>query len=158
MSGTGKEQSGHRGPGNVDQVIETVREFGEYLGDEVAVSFPWIDKGEPSSPTRPGRVEKLSGFPPVSRTADCEIRGQSTGTAEHPFVDDPLTATAATPEVGKRNDTLYVWIREDLFAASPKLDQLQALSGVMQKGNTIPFAETAFHGRIAKSTKRVPVS
>src|SRR5678816_4308999 len=56
-----KEQSGHRGPG-MDQVIETVREFGEYLGDEVAVSLSMDQKGEPSSPLVLAELKNSEGF------------------------------------------------------------------------------------------------
>src|SRR6185295_728935 len=44
-----KEQAGHHGP-NVDQVVGTIREFGAYLGDEIAVSVSMDEKGEPVAP------------------------------------------------------------------------------------------------------------
>jgi hypothetical protein len=37
-----KEQSGSAQ--NMDQVVETIRQFGSYLGDEIAVSFRWTIK------------------------------------------------------------------------------------------------------------------
>jgi len=147
-----KEQSGHRGPG-MDQVIETVREFGEYLGDEVAVSLSMDQKGEPSSPLVLAELKNSEGFRQFLEQQVAKYAGNKQGRPNIQFVDDPLTAIAATTEAGKKNDTLYVWIRNDLFAASPKLDQLQSLAGVMQKGNASPFTETAFHGRIAQIYK-----
>jgi len=65
------------------------------------------------------------------------------------FVDNPLTAVATAPEAGKKNDELYVWIQNDLFAASPKLRELQNLAVVVQQGGKSSFATTAFHNRIA---------
>lgn len=147
-----KEQSGRRGPG-MDQVIETVREFGEYLGDEVAVSLSMNDKGEPNSPLVLAELKNSAGFRQFLEQQIAKHAGNRQGRPSLQFVDDPLTATAAASEVGKKNDTLYVWIRNDLFAASPRLDQLQALAGVMQQGGTSPFTETAFHNRIAQVYK-----
>src|SRR4051812_11045109 len=43
-----KERS-QRGP-KMDQVMATIREFGDYLGDEIAVSVGMDEKGEPVSP------------------------------------------------------------------------------------------------------------
>jgi hypothetical protein len=56
-----KEQSDRRGPG-MDQVITTVREFGEYLGDEVAVSLAMNEKGEPNSPLVLAELKNSAGF------------------------------------------------------------------------------------------------
>ncbi len=39
-----RKQSDHKGPG-MDQVIGTIREFAEYLGDEIAVSVSTNEKG-----------------------------------------------------------------------------------------------------------------
>ena len=148
-----KEQTGrHRGPG-MDQVIGTVREFGEYLGDEVAVSLSMNEKGEPNSPLVLAELKNSAGFRQFLEQEIAKYAGNPQGRPSLQFVDDPLTATAATAEAGKKTDTLYVWIRNDLFAASPKLDQLQSLAGLMQKGNTSPFTGTAFHGRIAQIYK-----
>jgi len=45
---------------------------------------------------------------------------------------------------------LFVWIQKDLFAASPKLNQLQDLARVVQGGGTSSFTSTAFHNRVAQ--------
>ena len=65
-------------------------------------------------------------------------------------MQDPLTATATATEPGKKSDELYVWIQNDLFAASPKLNQLQDLATLVQKGDTNSFTTTAFHNRVAQ--------
>ena len=147
-----KEQSGHRGPG-MDQVIDTVREFGEYLGDEVAVSLSMNDKGEPDSPLVLAELKNSAGFRQLLEQQIAKYGGNKQGKPNLQFVDDPLTATAAAPEAGKKNDRLYVWINNNLFAASPQLTQLQALAGVTQKGGGSPFTGTAFYNRIAQVYK-----
>jgi hypothetical protein len=147
-----KEQSGHHGPG-MDQVIGTVREFGEYLGDEVAVSLSMNSKGEPDSTLVLAELKNSAGFRQFLEQQIAKYAGNQQGKPSLQFVDDPLTATAAAPEAGKKNDRVYVWINNNLFAASPKLDQLQALAGVTQKGGGSPFTGTAFHNRIAQVYK-----
>src|SRR6185295_896915 len=56
-----KEQGGAHGP-NVDQVVGTIREFGEYLGDEIAVSVSMDEKGEPVSPLVLAELKNSAGF------------------------------------------------------------------------------------------------
>lgn len=147
-----KEQSGRRGPG-MDQVIGTVREFGEYLGDEVAVSLSMNGKGEPDSPLVLAELKNSAGFRQFLEQQIAKFGANQTGKPSLQFVDDPLTATAVATEAGKKNDRLYVWINNNVFAASPKLEQLQALAGVTQKGGGSPFTGTAFHNRIAQVYK-----
>lgn len=148
-----KEQGGHHGP-NVDQVMGTVREFGEYLGDEIAVSVSMDEKGEPVSPLVLAELKNSEGF---QRFIEQQIakysNDQKAGNSQRPqirFVEDPLTATATATEPGKKVEELYVWIQKDLFAASPKLNQLQDLANIVQKGQTSSFTGTAFHNRVAQ--------
>jgi hypothetical protein len=147
-----KEQSDRRGP-KMDQVIETVREFGEYLGDEVAVSLAMNEKGEPDSPLVLAELKNSAGFRQFLEQQIAKYGGNQQGKPSLEFVDNPLTATVATPETGKKSEKLYVWINNDLFAASPRLNQLQSLAGVMQKGGGSPFKETAFYSQIAQVYK-----
>jgi hypothetical protein len=147
-----KEHSEHRGP-KMDQVIATVREFGEYLGDELAVSLAMNEKGEPDSPLVLAELKNSAGFRQFLEQQIAKYGGNQQGKPSLEFVDNPLTATAATQETGKKADKLYVWINNDLFAASPRLNQLQSLAGVMQKGGGSPFKETAFYSQIAQVYK-----
>jgi len=57
---------------------------------------------------------------------------------------------SAAPATRDKSEVVYVWIRQDLFAASPKLDQLQGLARVMQSGSASAFAATPFRERIAQ--------
>lgn len=148
-----KEEAGHRGA-NVDQVIGTIREFGEYLGDEIAVSVSMDEKGEPVSPLVLAELKNSAGFQQFVEQQLQKYAGNARGTeGGRPairFVSDPLTATATAVEPGKKSNELYVWIQNDLFAASPKLDQLQGLATLVQKGQTSSFTGTPFHNRVAQ--------
>jgi hypothetical protein len=148
-----KEERGHRGP-NVDQVIGSIREFGDYLGDEIAVSVSMDEKGEPAAPLVLADLKNSAGLQQLIETQIAKYAGdQKTNGQNRPaihFVADPLRATAIATEPGKKTDKLYVWISNDLFAASPKLNQLQDLATLVQNGGTSTFAGTAFHNRVAQ--------
>jgi hypothetical protein len=147
-----KEHGNGRGP-NVDQVIGTIREFGDYLGDEIAVSVSMDEKGEPVAPLVLAELKNSDGFQQFLEQQIAKYAGDQKAGTDRPqirFVQDPLTATATVTEAGKPNHELYVWIQNGLFAASPKLEQLQSLATIVQKGQTSSFTGTAFHNRVAQ--------
>ncbi|MDX6612972.1 MAG: hypothetical protein QOD75_2158 [Blastocatellia bacterium] len=144
-----KERSGNHGP-NMDQVIGTIHEFGDYLGDEIAVSVSMDEKGEPSAPLVLAELKNSAGFRAFLEQQVARYAGNAQGHPSIQFVEDPLTATGKTVEPGKKNEELYVWIQNDLFAASPKLAQLQDLARLTQKGGGSTFTATPFHERIAQ--------
>jgi hypothetical protein len=144
-----RERSGNRGP-NMEQVIGTIREFGEYLGDEIAVSVSMDEKGEPTAPLVLAELKNSAGFRPFLEQQIAKFAGDAKGRPSIQFVDNPLTAVAKTVEPGKKNDELHVWISNGLFAASPKLQQLQTLARLTEKGGSSSFTESSFRQRIAQ--------
>ncbi|HEY0431474.1 MAG TPA: FecR family protein, partial [Pyrinomonadaceae bacterium] len=56
-----KEQGGQNGP-KVDQVIDSIREFGDYLGDEIAVSVSMDQNGDPVAPLVLAELKNSNGF------------------------------------------------------------------------------------------------
>jgi hypothetical protein len=140
-----KDRSGH-GP-NMDQVIGTIREFGDYLGDEIAVSVSMDEKGQPVSPLVLAELKNSSGF---RQFLEQQMAKYASGAKDKPqiqFVDDPLKAA---PLADADHKNLYLWIQNDLFAASPKLEALQGLATLRQNGNTSSFTGTPFRARIAQ--------
>src|SRR6266545_7256955 len=139
--------------GKRKKVIGSIREFGDYLGDEIAVSVSIDEKGEPVAPLVLAELKNSAGFQQFVEQQIAKYAGSAPANNQHRpairFVLDPLTATATATEPGKKAEELYVWIQNDLFAASPKLQQLQDLATVVQKGATSSFTGTAFHNRIA---------
>ncbi len=144
-----QKESGRKGPG-MDEVIGTIREFGDYLGDEIAVSVSMDEKGEPTSPLVLADLKNSDGFRQVLEQQIAKHGGNRQGRPAVRFIDNPLAATPATPEDGKRIDSLYIWIQNSLFAASPKLQQLQGLANLLQTGAASSFSSTPFHNRIAQ--------
>ncbi|HEY5883957.1 MAG TPA: FecR domain-containing protein [Pyrinomonadaceae bacterium] len=142
----GQERAAH-GP-KMDQVMGTIKEFGDYLGDEVAVSVSMDEKGEPNSPLVLAELKNSVGLQQFIEQQVAKF-GQK-GAPSVRFVSDPLTATATATVPGKKNEELFVWIENNLFAASPKLDQLQNVVRVVQGGGRSSFAGTPFHAHVSQ--------
>src|SRR5258705_6489742 len=106
----GKEQSGNHGP-NVEQVVGTIREFGEYLGDEIAVAVSMDESGEPVSPLVLAELKNSDGFQQFLEQQIAKYAGeQKAGSMQRRpairFIADHLTATATAPEPGNKTEKI----------------------------------------------------
>ncbi|HEU4433008.1 MAG TPA: FecR domain-containing protein, partial [Pyrinomonadaceae bacterium] len=138
-----KEQAG-RGQ-NMDQVVETIRQFGSYLGEEIAVSVSVDEKGEPGEPLVLAELKNSTGFREFIEQQVAKYSNDPKANAKLVFVEDPKTAVA-----DGSGEHLYLWIQNNQFAASPKLKQLQDLQGVIAGGGQSSFTATPFRNRIAQ--------
>ncbi|HJU92120.1 MAG TPA: hypothetical protein VJ656_04210, partial [Pyrinomonadaceae bacterium] len=140
-----KEQSGRAQ--NMDKVVETIRQFGSYLGDEIAVSVSMDQKGEPSDPLVLAELKNSQGLQQFIEQEIAKYSNGKKGQPEIAFVQNPMSATAGS---GDSKEKLYIWIQENLFAASPKLQQLQSLATAKSSGGVSSFTATPFRNRIAQ--------
>lgn len=139
-----KEQSGRAQ--NMDRVVESIRQFGNHLGDEIAVSVSMDAKGEPGEPLVLAELKNADGFRQVLEQQIAIHGGKDQNAIK--FIENPLTAV---PDASNnKNEKLNVWIQNNLFAASPKLEQLQQLATLVAGGGTSSFAGTPFRNRIAE--------
>ncbi|HLE62131.1 MAG TPA: hypothetical protein VI750_03275, partial [Pyrinomonadaceae bacterium] len=147
-----KERVRANGP-NMDQVIDTIRHFGDYLGEEIAVSVSMDEKGEPGAPLVLAELKNGGGFRQIFEQQISKFEANATSTTGRPqinFLEDPLTTNAVASAPGKKNDVLYVWIQNELFAASPNLTKLQNVARLMQTSGSSGFTSAPFHERIAQ--------
>jgi hypothetical protein len=140
-----KEQSGRAQ--NMDQVVDTIRQFGSYLGDEIAVSVSMDSRGEPSDPLVLAELKNSQGLQQFIEQQIAKYAGDKKDRPKIQFVENPLTAVAGP---NNNREDLYVWIQQDLFAASPKLQQLQNLATLKANGGSSSFTSTPFRTRIAQ--------
>jgi len=143
-----EKERARRGP-NMDQIMSTVREFGNYLGEEIAVSVGMDEKGEPVSPLILAELKNSAGFRQFIEQEIAKFNDGSKGKPSIEFVNDPLAAPVVSDSDQKKDERLYVWITPDLFAASPKIEALQNLATAQKAGGSA-FASTPFHARIAQ--------
>jgi len=153
------------GIGLNEQTIARVREFGSQLGEEIVVSGEMDAKGEPSGVLVLGEVKNGASF----RTyLDGQLARFAKELGDAPnvrIIDDPMTATVAntlTPTTvtssAKTKDApaknaapkseVFVWIHNDIFAASPQIERLRGLATTLNAPDTNRFKGSAFHQRI----------
>ncbi|MGH9903751.1 MAG: FecR domain-containing protein, partial [Pyrinomonadaceae bacterium] len=149
-----KEDSARKGA-ELGRIIESIREAGEYLGDEIVVTAAMDERGEPGSPLVLAELRNPEGF---RSFIERQLAALTSGAKDAPavrFIDDPLAATAqAQPSDGKgrngRNE-IFVWIAGDTFAAAPGVEQLRRLAEVLKAPAANRFAATPFYARIAET-------
>lgn len=129
-----------RGPG-MNQAIATIKDFGDQLGEEIAVGAGMSDQGQPTEPIVLAQLKNPGGF---RAFFDAEVQKLNTNgkAPQVTWVDDPRTAQ---PAAAAKDHQLYVWISGDVLVGSPKLEQLQAVA----KGAS-GFSSTPFYTRIAQ--------
>jgi hypothetical protein len=141
-----KEQSGK--PHNMDQAIETIRQFGQYLGEEIAVSVALNGNNNPDAPLVLAELKNSNGLREFIEQQIAQYSAGQNGKPDIQFVEDPAAASASVD--GTKREQLYLWIQNDVLAASPKLQQLQDLQKLMASGETSGFSATPFRDRIAQ--------
>lgn len=164
-----------------DRIIDRVQELGSYLGDEIVVAAGMDAKGQPSQIVVLSELKNAEGFRAFAEKQLAEMSKDGSGNSHVKFIDDPLTfnepnnastsatasatqATSARPsaktegtksvasKVAPGNE-LYVWISNDLFVASPKVDALRAIETNLQTPATSAFITSSFHQRLAEVYK-----
>jgi len=133
-------QQGQRGHG-MSQAVIAIKDFGDQLGEEIAVGAGLNDQGQPSEPIVLAQLKNPGGF---RAFFDAEVQKLNTSgkAPQIQWVDDPQNAQANSAAGDKQ---LYVWISGDLLVASPKLEQLQTIA----KGGST-FSTSPFYSRIAQ--------
>jgi len=135
-----------KGPG-VDHAVSVIKEFGEQLGDEIAVGAGMNDGGEGESPIVLAELKNPAGFRAFFDAEVQKLSGQGKA-PQVQWVEDPRTPPPANDSSADTKKPsvkeLYVWIAGDILVASPKLDRL----AIVAKG-TSSFKTTPFYERIA---------
>src|SRR5262249_36475983 len=109
-----KEGRHSKGRQGLNKAIDLAREFGGYLGDEIALSVEaGANNGEPEEPVVLADVKDGGAFRSFLENKMSEL-GEDRNHLR--IVDDPVTAVAGA---GKdEQGGFYVWITNDLVVAS----------------------------------------
>ncbi|HEX8247763.1 MAG TPA: FecR domain-containing protein [Pyrinomonadaceae bacterium] len=159
---------GNRGDGFGinEQTLARVREFGSHLGEEIVVSAEMDAKGEPNGVLVLGEVKDAASFRTYLDGQLARFANESENAPNVRIIDDPMTATVASPSTpttavkgGTKSKTapaknaaakseLFVWIHNDIFAASPQIERLRGLATTLKAPGANRFAGSPFHQRI----------
>jgi hypothetical protein len=146
-----KEGSSSKDRANVNQIMERVREFGEYLGEEIVVSAQMNQQGEPDGVLVLGELKNSAGFRPFLEKQIAELKGDAKGGPQVRIIDDPATATQTEQKTDAKGPSeILVWINQDSFAVAPRLEQLQQLQERMKAPAANPFTQSPFYARISE--------
>lgn len=160
-----KSNRGGDNSGINEQTLTRVREFGSQLGEEIVVSAAMDAKGEPNGLLVLGEVKDAANFRTYLDGQLANFAKESEGALNVRIIDDPLTAKvekapvstkSATPTAeltknitAKKTEELFVWIHNDIFAASPEIERLRALATTLTAPGTSGFAGSPFYQRIS---------
>jgi hypothetical protein len=149
------------GVGMNEKTLARIQEFGSYLGDEIVVTAEMDAKNEPSAILVLGSLKDAAGFRTYLDGQLARFAKEAGGHAPNiRIVDDPMTATvtnttaapktaapkSATKDAAKTE--LFVWIHDDIFAASPQIESLRGLEAKLSAPGTAGFVGSPFYQRI----------
>jgi ferric-dicitrate binding protein FerR (iron transport regulator) len=147
------------GLGINQKTMARIQEFGSQLGDEIVVSAELDSKGEPSGILVLGELKDAAAFRTYLDGKLSKLLAEESGDSMNVrVIDDPLTATVKTPAVttdaasakkSKTKSDLFVWIHDDIFAASPKIESLRGFANTLNAPGANSFASSSFHQRIS---------
>ena len=133
------------------QLMTRIQEFGSQLGDEIVVTAE-IDakKGEPRGILVLGEIKNAAGFRTFLDEQLARFAKESGDMPNVRIIDDPMTTTAKPAASGKNaKQEVFVWINNDIFAASPQIESLRGFATTLKAPGTNRFATSSFHQRIA---------
>jgi hypothetical protein len=142
--------AGAKDKANVNQIMERVREFGEYLGEEIVVGAGMSQQGEPDGILVLGELKNSAGFRPFLEKQIAELKSDTKTGPQVRIIDDPMTATQGAQAEGKAPSEILVWINQDFFAVAPRLQELQPLAARMKAPEANPFTQSPFYARISE--------
>lgn len=144
------------GVGINQQAMNRILEFGSQLGDEIVVSAELDTKGEPSGILVLGEIKDAASFRTYLDGQLAQFVAKESGDSlKVRIIDDPLAAPVKTVTVapGKngasKSSELFVWIHENIFAASPQIESLRGFATTLNSPGSNRFASSPFHQRIS---------
>lgn len=140
---------GHKDDGINGNLMTRIHEFGSQLGDEIVVSAEMDAKGEPSRILVLGTIKDATSFRTYVDGQIARFAKESGDAPNVRIIDDPMTATAPTVgKTGGAKNEIYVWINNDVFAASPQVETLRGFATSAKDPASNAFSTSAFRNRI----------
>ncbi len=132
-----------------DDVVATLREFGDAMGDETVVAFVRDE-------TAPLIVTEVTDAAALRAALEAHLGELQAGSGAAPVrVLDDLDDLGERGDLGEQDSAagdggLLVWIADDLAAASTSPAVLRAVAANRQEAADNPFVGSRLHGRLAE--------
>ena len=131
----------------MNEAISAIKDFGQQLGDEIAVGAGMDDQGNPVGPIVLAELKNPADFHAFFDNEVRKLGGTARNAPAVQWIDNPDQTpdptNSASKESGKQ---IYVWIDGDVLVAAPKIDQLRTIAN---NTTAAPFRSSGFHDRIA---------
>jgi ferric-dicitrate binding protein FerR (iron transport regulator) len=135
----------------LQRVMDRIRDYGDHLGDEIAVTLQANDDGDVENPLIYARLNHPADFrafleadlEALAGEVDHGDRGSLTG---HVRI---FEGELDQPVGGSDGADLNLWIRDGYLALSPDIETLRRFSHVLEP-NGRNFASSSFHPRLAE--------
>ena len=142
-------RAGAKSGADVEFVIERLRGWGAQIGDEIVVSAEANAAGEPDRPLVLAEVKDDAEFRGFLERELGALRTQVAAkdnetTFDVRFIDD---APATTGDGAAESNTLFVLVRDRVFAASPNADAVRGVAAALNASAIEP--RDGLRGRIA---------
>ncbi|HVN78412.1 MAG TPA: FecR family protein, partial [Terriglobia bacterium] len=137
-----------RGEPNLAAIIEKVRNFGEYLGDELVLAVPKDKAGRYSGFMLLTEVTRSSGFPAFLHAEVEKLNANAKAKPALQIIESPESiiqnATKESPT------PVFLYYKDGLLAASSSVAELQRLSAALNESTSQSFARTEFYGQLSE--------
>ncbi len=131
---------------HVDEIVTRLSEFGEFLGNEVAVMGYRVTTATADDdfdgPLVLAEIVDSAGLRDFIERQLAELAGND-GHPELVFVEDPFA-----PAIGS-DDQLFMWFADDLAVATVDAAQITRVASLVLGGEHNPFVDSEFHAAIA---------
>ncbi|HEV2763197.1 MAG TPA: hypothetical protein VGV38_09395, partial [Pyrinomonadaceae bacterium] len=151
---------GKDAPAADTKVIRQIQELGAFLGDEIVVSAGMNAQGEPGNILALAELKDAAGFRPYLEQQIARLAAEGKQAPNVRIVEDPskfeagASSAATSDRKGAKGEPkreeLFIWVRDDLFAASLEIETLRALAASLENSSANRFRGTPFHTRLSE--------
>jgi hypothetical protein len=140
-----------RGGPQLEEILEKVRVFGEYLGDEIVFAVPMDKTGHYRDFLLLVEVTRTSGFQSFLQAEVEKLNATAKGQPALRIVEKPELLPQEPTRESQQKILLYY--TDGIFAVSPSAAELQRVSATLKGSPAQLFSGTEFYARLSECYK-----
>jgi hypothetical protein len=131
--------------GTIEQTIERIRTFGDYLGEEIVMTLQLGPDGDLAGPLFLARLTSPDSFMQTLSDQISELEAAYDEDLKIALLEGALSTVAPHP----RDAELYIRAQDDVLAMTPEYENLWALEAALRGHDGASVGEGAFHDRLS---------